>query len=204
LYLSYKQEEDYTLLRVYDVEFNAFVLRSTEALLNIALILSDHVSSCPNFEKDHDDLKEDIRDIHGTMELLKEAILKSSTTSFQPHKRGFWNETAQFFQDDNEHEDSEGKWSLRGFLPAYAMELPEKVKTGVISHFLAPSESFSFLCDHFPISFFPCPPSDVLKNVSLVEEHKEARVTLLLYNYFVQRGFATVSICMLPRVHLAK
>lgn len=86
----------YDLGGVEDVEFNTFVLRSTNALVTIGNILSEHAAVC-NGIITQEQLEADTRDFENLKVRLEESLLGDSMG-----KIGLWNETMQVSGSDYE------------------------------------------------------------------------------------------------------
>ncbi|CCI46536.1 unnamed protein product [Albugo candida] len=164
----------YDLGGVEDVEFNSFVLRSTNALVTIGNILSEHAAVC-NGIITQEQLEADTRDFENLKVRLEESLLGDSMG-----KIGLWNETMQCYNDASNYAIDPMHPSLRNILPSFAQELPSNIKSSLFSHFLAPSGTFGFLCDQFPIPYYPCNSSTGTSGNP---------ITLLHYNYLMHRSF---------------
>lgn len=156
---------------VEDVEFNAFVLRSTLALVNIGHVLIEHSSVCTKFVLTQKELLNDLEEMRAMAGGLEKALNR------------LWNTSADFFADS-----SRWSWSsfhsLRGFLPGYAVNLDDDKKMRSMKHILAEPSSFSFYCTKYPASFFACSED----NLNLMDD-RPAITTWIIYNYFLQRNF---------------
>lgn len=75
---------------VADVEFNSLVLRSAQALVNIAHILADHSSVCSEFSLSRDEIRDEIPKLRSVVAGLQKAIIGGPNES-----KTFWNETNQ-------------------------------------------------------------------------------------------------------------
>ncbi|KAI9997066.1 hypothetical protein PInf_000499 [Phytophthora infestans] len=164
---------------VEDVEFNALMLRSSLSLINIGRVLVEHSSVCTEFTLTQKELQKDMKELHSMARGLKGALVGDNST------RGLWNKSFDYFADSSRL-SSTSVHSLRGFLPGYATELDEDKKMLSMKHFLSEPGSFSFFCTQFPASFFPCSGDDSAK----VAEDRPSVTTWILYNYYLQRGFA--------------
>lgn len=170
--------------RVEDVEFNALVLRSSLGLVNIGHVLVEHSSVCTGFTLTQNDLLKDMKELHAMARGLEGALIGSNST------QGLWNTSADFFADSSRLSLT-AVHSIRGFLPGYAAELDDDKKMRSMKHFLSEPGSFSFFCTQFPASFFACPGDDSTE-VAGSRNRRSATTTWILYNYFLQRGFARV------------
>lgn len=167
---------------VQDLEFNSLVLKSADALVRIADVLVDQSSVCSNLELTKLELQQVRKQLHNATIQLQQAIVGTSDSDFGPNG-GLWNASTTFF-DDSPWPTPLDEPSLRGMLPAYACDLPVSMKMSVLPHFFTPSESFHFFCDEFPAPMFTCEPKSV----------GHTPVTVLQYNYFLQRAFAQVQV----------
>ncbi|CAH0479514.1 unnamed protein product [Peronospora belbahrii] len=166
---------------VEDVEFNALMLRSSLGLENIGRVLADHSSVCNGFTLSKSDLLKDVIKLRAMSKGLKEALVGSNTT------HGLWNTSVNFFADSS-RVSLTATYSLRGFLPGYAVELDDEKKMRSMEHFLSKPSSFSFFCAQFPAVFFACSEED-LTTVAGSIDGRSAPTTWILYNYYVLRGF---------------
>lgn len=160
---------------VQDLEFNSLVLKSADALGSIADVLVDQSSVCSNLEMTKLELQQVREELHNATIHLQQAVIGTSDSS------GLWNASIEFFVDSPWPTPLDEP-SLRGMLPAYACDLPVSMKMSVLPHFFTPSESFHFFCDEFPAPMFTCEPKHM----------GQTPVTVLHYNYFLQRAFAKV------------
>ncbi|KAJ8579004.1 hypothetical protein ON010_g193 [Phytophthora cinnamomi] len=158
---------------VEDVEFNALALRSSLGLVNIGRVLLEHSSVCTEFALTQKELLHDMEELQSMAKGLEGALIGNNST------QGLWNASSNFFADSSRVSKT-SVHSLRGFLPGYAAELDDDKKMLSMKHFLSEPGSFSFFCTQFPASFFACSGGDSLGGHS----------TWILYNYFLQRGFA--------------
>lgn len=165
---------------VQDLEFNSLVLKSADALVNIADVLVDQSSVCSNLELTKLELQQVREQLHNATIMLQQAVVGTSDSDFES-SGGLWNASTRFF-DDSPWPTPLDAPSLRGMLPAFACDLPVSLKMSVLPHFFTPSESFHFFCDEFPAPMFTCEPKSVGRTP----------VTVLQYNYFLQRAFAKV------------
>ncbi|KAL3660873.1 hypothetical protein V7S43_013890 [Phytophthora oleae] len=167
---------------VEDVEFNALMLRSSLGLVNIGRVLLEHSSVCTGFTLSEQELLSDMKELHSMAKGLEGALIGTNTT------QGLWNASADFFADSSRFSLT-SQHSLRGFLPGYATELDDGKKMSSMKHFLSEPGTFSFFCSQFPASFFACPGEDSFE-VDGSMSGRPAATTWILYNYFLQRGFA--------------
>ncbi|ETN24244.1 hypothetical protein PPTG_00654 [Phytophthora nicotianae INRA-310] len=167
---------------VEDVEFNALMLRSSLSLVNIGRVLVEHSSSCTEFSLTQKELLKDMKELRSMARGLEGALIGDNST------RGLWNKSADFFADSSRLSVT-SVHSLRGFLPGYAAELDEDKKMRSMKHFLSEPGSFSFFCTQFPASFFACSGVDATEIAGLRED-RPAVTTWVLFNYYLQRGFA--------------
>lgn len=171
-----------TRFGVEDVEFNALMLRSSLSLVNIGRVLLEHSSVCTGFTLSEEELLDDMKELHSMAKGLEGALIGTNTT------QGLWNASADFFADSSRFSLTSAH-SLRGFLPGYAVELNDDKKMSSMKHFLSEPGTFSFFCSQFPASFFACSGKDQL-DVDGSTSSRPAATTWILYNYFLQRGFA--------------
>ncbi|KAG2760736.1 hypothetical protein PC129_g10668 [Phytophthora cactorum] len=167
---------------VEDVEFNALMLRSSLSLVNIGRVLVEHSSVCTEFTLTQKELLKDMKELHSMARGLEGALIGNNST------QGLWNKSADFFADSSRLSLT-SVHSLRGFLPGYAAELDEDKKMRSMKHFLSEPGSFSFFCSQFPASFFACSGDDSTGIAGSRKDHS-AVMTWILYNYYLQRGFA--------------
>ncbi|POM72969.1 hypothetical protein PHPALM_10232 [Phytophthora palmivora] len=168
---------------VEDVEFNALILRSSFGLVNIGHVLVEHSSVCTGFTLTQKELLNDMEELHSMTKGLQGALIGTNSS------RGLWNTSTDFFADSSRLSLT-SVHSLRGFLPEYAAELDDDKKMRSMRHFISEPGSFSFFCTRFPASFFECSGNEVSYEVSGSMGGRPASTTWILYNYFLQRGFA--------------
>ncbi|KAE9027732.1 hypothetical protein PF011_g1895 [Phytophthora fragariae] len=167
---------------VEDVEFNALALRSSLGLVNIGRVLVEHSSVCTGFTLTEKELLNDMEVLHAMARGLEGALIGNNST------QGLWNASSDFFADSS-RVSMTSVHSLRGFLPGYGAELDDDKKMLSMKHFLSEPGSFSFFCTQFPASFFACSGDDSTEVSGLIDDHPPT-TTWMLYNYFLQRGFA--------------
>ncbi|CAI5700898.1 unnamed protein product [Peronospora effusa] len=166
---------------VEDVEFNSLVLRSSLGLINIGRVLVEHSSVCKELTLTRNELLNDVKELRTMASGLEEALIGTNTT------QGLWNTSVDFFADSSRMSLTTTH-SLRGFLPAYAVELDDDKKMRLMKHFLSEPGSFSFFCAQFPAVFLACSRGDSTKATGSIDV-RSADTTWILYNYLVQRGF---------------
>ncbi|CAI5710978.1 unnamed protein product [Hyaloperonospora brassicae] len=166
---------------VEDVEFNALMLRSSLGLVNIGRVLVKHSSVCTGFTLTQKELLDEVEELQKLSEGLRAAIVGSDES------QGLWNASADFFADSSRFATT-AVHSLRGFLPAYAVELDDNKKMRSMKHFLSEPGSFSFFCARYPASFIACSGNDLTEIASSMSS-RPATTTWMLYNYYLQRGF---------------
>ncbi|EQC40858.1 hypothetical protein SDRG_01924 [Saprolegnia diclina VS20] len=172
-----------TDVHVFDVEFNAIVLRSSEALLNMATLLLKHASRSLRF-----DCKYGLPHAHD-IDALQRSVAALKARLQSPLPDGLWNASAQYFQSS--HTTSP---TVQGFFPLYATALKDTVQIGLLSHILPTPHTFNFFCDYFPMAVYPC--QDTIKDVP--------RITLLVHSYVAYRGFLKNSFLGVAQVLLQK
>ncbi|OQS00626.1 hypothetical protein ACHHYP_03242 [Achlya hypogyna] len=170
---------------VLDVEFNALVLRSSEALLNMATLLLKHASRSLRFDCNDGKGLPTPHEIDGLKQTV--AVLKGRLQA--PTPAGLWNVSSQFFQRTPATAPT-----VQGFLPLFATELGDGAQLGLLGHLLPTPATFNFFCDYFPMAVFPCGP----------QAPAPPRVTLLVHNYLVYRGFLKNSFLGIAQVLLQK